>query len=109
MKRHSGSKQKPVPNLPSMLRPRNFNSVIGTTVLLKSCAYLAVEGVTNGNRSERSFWAHAREERHELAIKIGITLRKTIRHHRDSGRVSADVLHALHHRLRAERKGFSET
>src|SRR5208282_105216 len=109
MKRHSRSKQKPVPNLASMPGPSNFSSVIGTTVLLKSCASPTVEGITNGNRLRKFSWAGVEGDRHEHANKIGMTLRKIIRHHRDSGRVDADDLHALHRRLGAERKGFSET
>src|SRR5882762_4293807 len=43
MNRHAASKQKPVPNFPSAVRPSNFNSVIGRTVLLKSSACIAGE------------------------------------------------------------------
>src|SRR5271157_2960684 len=109
MKRHAGSKQKPVPNLPSMAGPRNFNSVCGTTVLLKSCGCTTVEGTAHGSGLGKTSWAGACGDRHEHTIKSGTTVRKIIRHHRDSGRVSSDVLHALLHRVSAEHKGFSET
>src|ERR1035438_4076006 len=43
MKRHKGSKQKPLPNLPSTPRP-TLNSVMGTTVSTKASVCVLAEG-----------------------------------------------------------------
>lgn len=67
-----------------------------------------MEGNANGNGLGEASWAGADGDRNEHTIKSGMTLRKTIRHHRDSGRVGSDVLHAPHHRVSAEYKGFTE-
>src|SRR5208283_549574 len=106
MKRHCGSKQKPVPKLAVVAGPSNFSFVIGTTVLLKSCAGMTV-GNANGNGLGETFWAGADWDRDEHAIKSGMTLRKIIRHHRGLGRIGPDALHAPHQRVRAEDKGVS--
>lgn len=42
-------------------------------------------------------WAGVEEDRHEHAIKIGMTLCKITRNHKASERVSSNVLHALLH------------
>src|SRR6266699_3115856 len=99
MRRHSGSKQKPVPK--SASSPRvilglsaakstedgndffgfNFslNSVIGRTVLLKSCANTTEVSGTNLNRSGKAVWLGAARRKNEQTIKIERTLRKIIR------------------------------
>src|SRR6266704_4472782 len=99
MRRHSGSKQKAVPK--SASSPRvilglsaaksteegndffsfNFslNSVIGSTVLLKSCANTTELRGTNGNRSEKTVWLGAARRKNEKRIKIERTLRKIMR------------------------------
>ncbi len=45
----------------------------------------------------KTSWAGAEGDRHEHTIKIGMTLSKIIRHHEDSERIGANVLHALLH------------
>lgn len=45
-------------------------------------------------------------DRQEHAIRVGMTLRKIIRHHGE--RVGSDVLHALLQGVGTEHKGFSE-
>src|SRR5271157_3845496 len=107
MKRHSGSRQKPVPNLASMPLRTNFKSVMGTTVLLTSCACAAVDGSARGNKLANCSCDGVERDRHENRIRTGMTLRTIIKHHLDSGRAGSDDLHALHHKMSAERKGFS--
>src|SRR5438132_4902313 len=46
-------------------------------------------------------WAGAEEGRHEYTIKMGMILRKIIRHHEDSQRVRPEALHLLTHGERA--------
>src|SRR6266699_119320 len=99
MRRHSGSKQKPVPKSASSPRAIlglsaakstedgndffsfNFslNSVIGRTVLLKSCASITEVRGTNLNRSGKAVWPSAARRKNEQTTKIKRTLRKIIR------------------------------
>src|SRR5260370_38691370 len=99
MRRHSGSKQKPVPKPASSPRAIlglsaakstedgndffsfNFslNSVIGRTVLLKSCANTTEVSDTNLNRSWKAVWLGTARRKNEQTIKIERTLRKIIR------------------------------
>src|ERR1700676_829895 len=108
MKRHAGSRQKPVPNLASMSRlgpslpvtPSfadgvNFTEVMGTTTSLKSCSCFEKGGIVE--RPGRISWAGPEVQRHELPITTKINLRKIIRHSPDFPRVRSDVLHALLH------------
>jgi hypothetical protein len=70
-----------VPNSPSMPRPSSFNSVIGTTVLSKSCAGTMADGDTGGHRSGAASLAGVEEDRHEHEMKAEMTLRQIIRRH----------------------------
>src|SRR6266705_2446240 len=101
MRRHSGSKQKPVPKSASSLRvilglspakstedgndffgfnfSFSLNSVIGRTVLLRSCANTTEVSGTNLNRSGKAVWLGAARRKNEQTIKIERTLRKIIR------------------------------
>ena len=56
----------------------------------------------------KTSWAGAEGERHELTIKIGMTLRKIIRQHEDSERVGSNVLHVLLHGMSTQHNGFTE-
>ena len=67
-----------------MPRPSNFNSVIATTVLSKSCTGTTADGDADGNRSGASSLAGVEEDTHEHRIRAGMTLRKIIRRHRNS-------------------------
>src|SRR5260370_23549080 len=97
MKRHAASRQKPVPNLVSTLSVGTglaplptikvgviFSAVIGTTISLKSlvCSTVEEEGIVGG-LGETS-WAAVMRNRQEHAIRIGMILRKIIRHHTHS-------------------------
>src|SRR5216684_5843672 len=98
MRRHSGSRQKPVPKSTSTpgstAGPDNFNftftftfnSVIGRTVMLKSGS-----------------WATAERDRHEYTIKIGMILSEVIRHHR----VCSDALHTRFQKLSINTKALA--
>src|ERR1035438_2053272 len=81
MKRHLGSKQKPVPNLPS--RPRSaVKTVIGRTVSSKVSLCATAEGRKEVGWPSDISWPDAATDAHEHAIRIVIIFRRSIRHHR---------------------------
>src|ERR1700732_1641303 len=83
MNRHSGSRQKPLPNLPSILRPA-LNTVMGMTVSSKVSVCANVEGTTWGEWSTAISWPHAAgADTQKHTMKVGMISCQITEHHRD--------------------------